>query len=115
VQAAGPDSQAGKRHACLPVARRETKKARETKLRSKQAPKSPMFNSAGEVTGENETAAMLEAVAKATTFERLLGIDKSRRLGFDMNRLTLDQARKIREAIDRREAELRGNGSTKAA
>jgi hypothetical protein len=83
--------------------------------RPKQAPKAPMFNGAGEVTGEKETAAMLEAVAKATSFDRLLGIDKSRRLGFDTNRLTLVQARKIREAIDRRETELRGNASTKAA
>jgi hypothetical protein len=81
----------------------------------KQVQKVPVFNGAGEVTGEKETAAMLEAVAKATTFDRLLGIDKSRRLGFDTNRLTLDQARKIREAIDKREVELKGNGSTKAA
>ena len=58
---------------------------------------------------------MLEAVAKATTFDRLLGIDKSRRLGFDTNRLTLDQARTIREAIDRRQAELARSNAAKAA
>jgi hypothetical protein len=83
--------------------------------RSRQAQRVPMFNGAGELTGEKETAAMLEAVTKATTFDRLLSIDKSRRLGFDTNRLTLDQARTIREAIDKRQAELASSGATKAA
>ena len=81
----------------------------------KHSSKAPMFNGAGEITGEKETAAMLEAVAKATTFDRLLSIDKSRHLGFDTNRLTLDQARTIREAIDKRQAELASTKATKAA
>ena len=84
-------------------------------VQPKHSNKAPMFNGAGEITGEKETAAMLEAVAKATTFDRLLSIDKSRRLGFDTNRLTLDQARTIREAIDKRQAELASSDATKAA
>jgi len=49
---------------------------------------------------------MLDAVSKATTQQRLLEIEKSRHLGLDTNRLTLEQARRIRWAIDVRKAEL---------
>jgi len=75
----------------------------------------PLFNGKGELAGEKETAAMLEAVRKATTLERLLSIEKSRHLGFNTDRLTLDQARRIREAIDKKQAELAGSNATKAA
>ena len=75
----------------------------------------PLFDGSGAHAGEKETAAMLQAVAEATTNDRLFGIDKSRRLGFDTSRLTLDQARKVRQAIDLRQAELSRVAGTKAA
>jgi hypothetical protein len=77
------------------------------------ASKPALFNDGGNALGERETNAMLEAVAKATTRQRLLEIEKSRHLGLDTNRLTLEQARRIRWAIDVRQAEL--NAKTKAA
>lgn len=49
----------------------------------------------------------------APTMQRLLEIEKSRHLGLDTNRLTLEQARRIRWAIDVRQAEL--NVKTTAA
>jgi hypothetical protein len=75
----------------------------------------PLFSDPATDFGEKETAAMLDAVAKATTTDRLFAIDKSRRLGFDTNRLTLEQARRIRQAIDKRQTELRSRSTTKAA
>jgi AAA domain len=78
-------------------------------------PNPPLFDNSGAITGEKETAAMMGAISHATTTERLLAIDKSRRLGFDTNRLTKDQARRIREAIDERQLELSRVAGTKAA
>jgi hypothetical protein len=75
----------------------------------------PLFSDPATDIGEKETAAMLEAIANATTSDRLSAIDKSRRLGFDTNRLTLQQARKIRQAIDKRQSEIAATKTTKAA
>jgi hypothetical protein len=77
------------------------------------AGKPHLFSDAGNPLGEKETNAMLDAVAKATTQQRLLEIEKSRHLGLNTNRLTLEQARRIRWAIDVRKADL--SLKTKAA
>jgi hypothetical protein len=45
--------------------------------------------------------------------QQLMEIEKSRHLGLNTNRLTLEQARRIRWAIDVREADL--SAKTKAA
>lgn len=75
--------------------------------RSERAAGKPaLFNDGGNALGERETNAMLEAVAKATTQQRLLEIEKSRHLGLNTDRLTLEQARRIRLAIDARQAGL---------
>ena len=74
-----------------------------------------LFNDAGIVTGEKETVALLEAIGNATTLDRLLSIDKSRRLGFNTNQLTKDQARQVRQAIDKRQSEIAASKATKAA
>ena len=75
----------------------------------------PLFNDSGKITGEKETAALLEAVGNATTLDRLLSIDKSRRLGFNTNQLTKDQARQVRQAIEKRQSEIAASKATKAA
>ncbi len=75
----------------------------------------PLFNDSGKITGEKETVALLEAVGNATTLDRLLSIDKSRRLGFNTNQLTKDQARQVRQAIDKRQSEIAASKTTKAA
>jgi hypothetical protein len=77
------------------------------------AEKPHLFSDAGNPLGEKETNAMLDAVAKATTQQRLLEIEKSRHLGLNTDRFTLDQARRIRLAIDARQVEL--GAKTKAA
>lgn len=59
------------------------------------------------------TNAMLEAVAKAATQEWSLEFEKSRRLGLNTERLTLEQAPSIRLAIEARQAKL--IAGTKAA
>ncbi len=73
----------------------------------------PLFDSSGKVAGEAETSAMLRAVQEATTTDRLISIDKSRRLGFDTNRLTQDQTRRIREAIEQRQVALRAASASR--
>ncbi len=71
------------------------------------AGKPKLFAESGHPVGEKETSAMLDAVSKATTQQRLLEIEKSRHLGLNTNRLTLEQAKTIRRAIDVRQSDLR--------
>jgi hypothetical protein len=84
-------------------------------LKPETAERIPLFSDPPITTGEKETNTMLEAIANATSTDRLFAIDKSRRLGYDTNRLTLDQARRIRQAIDKRQSDLNSGKSQKAA
>ncbi len=60
-----------------------------------------------------ETNALLDAVAKATTVQRLLEIEKSRHLGLNTELLTLKQARRTQAVIDTKQAEI--SAKSKAA
>jgi hypothetical protein len=64
---------------------------------SSQKPR--LFNDAGNLLGERETTAMLDAVAKAASQQRLLDIEKSWNQGLNTGRLTSEQAHRVRVAI----------------
>jgi hypothetical protein len=75
----------------------------------------PMFNDWGNLTGEKETKAMLEAIQKATTVERLESIDQSRVKGLSTKKLLDDQGKRITAAIESRRRELQSGSQSKAA
>lgn len=77
--------------------------------------KVPLFNESGTLTGEKETAAMLDAIAKATTDERLNSIEQSRVKGLATKRLAPEQAQMIAHAISLRRQQVRPSSSVKAA
>ncbi|MCX6132175.1 MAG: hypothetical protein NTU47_00065 [Ignavibacteriales bacterium] len=75
----------------------------------------PIFNESGFLTGEKETKAMLDAIQKAATIERLDSIDQSRQKGLSTKKLTEDQAKQITDAIAAKRSQLPHNSQTKAA
>jgi hypothetical protein len=77
--------------------------------------RTPLFNESGLLTGEKETRAMLDAIQKADTIERLNSIDQSRQKGLSTKKLTEDQAKHIGEAIVSKRTQLQSTSQTKAA
>jgi hypothetical protein len=67
------------------------------------------------LTGEKETKAMLEAIEKADSIERLNSIDQSRQKGLGSKKLTEDQAKRLTHAIATKRAQLRPTSQTMAA
>ncbi len=65
-----------------------------------------LFNESGFLAGEKEAAAMLEAIQKATSVERLNSIEQSRLKGISTKRLVEDQGRRIDTAIESRRRQL---------
>jgi len=74
-----------------------------------------IFNESGFLTGEKETTAMLDAIQKATTFERLDSIEQSRLKGLSSKKLTEDQAKRLADAISQKRSHLPTSAQTKAA
>ena len=74
-----------------------------------EAARTPLFNESRNLTGENETKAMIEAIQKATTPERLDSIEQSRLKGLNTNKLTDDQGKQIAGAIDSRRKQLQSS------
>ena len=77
--------------------------------------RAPLFNESGFLTGEKETKAMLEAIEKADSIERLNSIDQSRLKGLSSKKLTEDQAKRLAEAINVKRSQLKPASQTKAA
>ena len=77
--------------------------------------RTPLFNESGFLPGEKEAAAMLEAIQKATTIERLSSIDQSRQKGLSTKKLTEDQAKRLADAIASKQNHLLPVSQTKAA
>ena len=77
--------------------------------------KAPLFNESGLLTGEKEAAAMLEAIQKAATVERLDSIEQSRLKGISTKRLTGDQGKRVAEAITSKRRQLQSASQPKAA
>ena len=77
--------------------------------------KTPLFNESGFLTGEKETTAMLEAIQKATTIERLNSIEQSRQKGLDTKKLTDEQAKRLAEALASKRSQLQPASQTRAA
>ncbi len=75
----------------------------------------PLFNESGFLTGEKETKAMLEAIEKADSLERLNSIDQSRLKGLSTKKLTEDQGKRLAEAITVKRSQLKPSSQTKAA
>ena len=75
----------------------------------------PLFNESGSLTGEKETKAMLEAIEKATTIERLDSIDQSRVKGINTEKLTEEQAKRLADAISQKRRQFKSSMQTKAA
>lgn len=65
--------------------------------------------------GEKETKAMLEAIEKADSIERLNSIDQSRQKGLGTKKLTEDQAKRLTDAITLNRSQLPTPAKTKAA
>ena len=72
-------------------------------------PNSPFY------TGEKETKAMLEAIQKAETLERLDSIEQSRMKGVDTKKLTEGQAKILADAISKKRGQFSTTSRTKAA
>jgi hypothetical protein len=79
------------------------------------ATQTPIFNDSGFLTGEKETKAMLEAIQKATTLERLDSIERSRVKGVNTKKLLEDQAKRLAEAIEMKRNQINTLSKTKAA
>jgi hypothetical protein len=79
------------------------------------ATQTPIFNDSGFLTGEKETKAMLEAIQKATTLERLDSIERSRVKGVNTKKLLEDQAKRLAEAIEMKRNQINTLSQTKAA
>jgi len=79
------------------------------------ATRTPIFNESGFVTGEKETKAMLDAIQKAATIERLDSIDQSRLKGLSTKKLTEDQAKRLADAITLKRSQFQSTSQTKAA
>ncbi len=62
---------------------------------------------AAENPGEVITDSLIRAVGQTGSLDRLLSIDRDRRPAFNIGRITLDQARRVRLAVDARRAEIR--------
>jgi len=77
--------------------------------------RTPIFNESGFLTGEKETKAMLEAIEKADSIDRLNSIDQSRLKGLGSKKLTEDQAKRLAEAISAKRSQLPRNSQTRAA
>lgn len=77
--------------------------------------RTPMFNDSGNLAGEKETKAMLEAIQKATTLERLDSIEQSRTKGLSTKKLVEDQSKRIVAAIESKRRELQSGAQSKAA
>jgi len=77
--------------------------------------KAPLFNESGFLTGEKETKAMLDAIGKATTIERLTSIDQSRLKGIDTKKLNENQAKRLADAIALKRSQLPSSQQSKAA
>lgn len=88
---------------------------RPVQVVSPQQSKAPLFNEAGVVTGEKECAAMLEAIRKATTVERLNAIEQSRFKGVSTKRLTQEQGKQVTEAITTKRRQLQSLQQPRAA
>jgi hypothetical protein len=80
-----------------------------------EAARTPLFNESGNLTGEKETKAMLDAIQKATTLERLDSIDQSRLKGLSTRKLVEDQSKRIATAIESKRRELQSGSQSKAA
>ena len=77
--------------------------------------RTPIFNESGFLTGEKETKAMLDAVQKANTIERLNSIAESRQKGLSTKKLTEDQAKRLADAVTSKRSQLQTSSQTKAA
>jgi hypothetical protein len=77
--------------------------------------RTPLFNESGFLTGEKETTAMLDAIQKATTQDRLNSIDQSRLKGTDSKKLSENQAKRLADAIALKRSQLQSALQTKAA
>ena len=77
--------------------------------------RTPMFNDSGNLTGEKETKAMLEATQKATTLDRLDSIEQSRIKGLSTKKLLEDQGKRIAASIESKRRELQSGSQSKAA
>ena len=77
--------------------------------------RTPIFNESGFLTGEKETKAMLDAIQKADSIDRLNSIEQSRLKGLSTKKLTEDQGKRLAEAITVKRPQLPRNSQTKAA
>jgi hypothetical protein len=84
-------------------------------VRAAETAKVPLFNESGFLTGDKETKAMLDAIEKATTIERLNSIEQSRSKGLETKKLAEDQGKRIAAAIESRRRELHSASQVKAA
>ena len=75
----------------------------------------PIFNESGFLTGDKETKAMLEAVDKAGSIDRLNSIDQSRQKGLTSKKITDDQSERLVDAIATKRTQLKPAAQTKAA
>jgi hypothetical protein len=82
---------------------------------SVESPRTPLFNESGNLTGEKETKAMLDAIQKAETLERLDSIEQSRMKGVDTKKLTEGQAKILADAISKKRGQFSTTSRTKAA
>jgi hypothetical protein len=80
-----------------------------------EAARAPLFNESGNLTGEKETKAMLDAIQKAETLERLDSIEQSRMKGVDTKKLTEGQAKILADAISKKRGQFSTTSRTKAA
>jgi hypothetical protein len=80
-----------------------------------EAARTPLFSESGNLTGEKETRAMLEAIEKATTLERLDSIEQSRMKGVNTKKLADDQAKRLADEIEKKRSQMQSIPRTKAA
>lgn len=71
-----------------------------------QRSRTPLFNDNGQRFGEKETEAMLDAIAKATTIERLFSIEQSMSKGLSSKKITTEQSETVKKAIQERSTQL---------
>jgi hypothetical protein len=64
---------------------------------------------------QKEIKAMLDAIQKAVSIERLDSIDQSRQKGLSTKKLTEDQAKHLSDAIESRRVQLQSTSQAKAA
>ena len=86
-----------------------------TEAKSSAPARTPIFNESGFLTGDKETNAMIEAIQKAVSIERLDSIDQSRLKGLSSKKLVEDQSKRIAAAIESKRRELQSGSQSKAA